>query len=74
MLNTEEILVAEQQKATEHLVAALTSGGAMIRGWKEAKMTERELAVTFPGSVGEALGLDIDMVLQQDPFDWAAHS
>lgn len=40
---------------------------------KEAKMTERELAVTFPGSVGETLGLDIDMVLQQDPFDWAGH-
>lgn len=37
---------------------------------QEAKMTERELAVTFPGAVGEVLGLDIDMVLQQDPFDW----
>lgn len=40
---------------------------------KVAKMSERELAVTFPGSVGETLGLDIDMVLQQDPFDWAGH-
>jgi HD-like signal output (HDOD) protein len=40
---------------------------------KEAKMTEREMAVTFPGSVGEVLELDIDMVLQQDPFDWAVH-
>jgi len=40
---------------------------------KEANMNERALAVTFPGSVGLALGLDIDMVLQQDPFDWAAH-
>ncbi len=40
---------------------------------KEAKLGQRELAVTFPGSVGEVLGLDIDMVLQQDPFDWAAH-
>jgi len=40
---------------------------------KEAKLNERALAVTFPGSVGVALGLDIDMVLQQDPFDWAAH-
>jgi hypothetical protein len=37
-------------------------------------MNERALAVTFPGSVGLALGLDIDMVLQQDPFDWAAHA
>jgi hypothetical protein len=24
--------------------------------------------------VGVALGLNIDMVLQQDPFDWAAHT
>jgi HD-like signal output (HDOD) protein len=41
---------------------------------KDANMNERALAVTFPGSVGVALGLDIDMVLQQDPFDWAAHT
>jgi HD-like signal output (HDOD) protein len=41
---------------------------------KEAQLNERALAVTFPGSVGLALGLDIDMVLQQDPFDWAAHT
>lgn len=41
---------------------------------KEAGLGQRELAVTFPGSVGEVLGLDIDMVLQQDPFDWAAHN
>ncbi len=41
---------------------------------KHAGMNERALAVTFPGAVGVALGLDIDMVLQQDPFDWAAHT
>jgi HD-like signal output (HDOD) protein len=41
---------------------------------KEARLSQRGLAVTFPGSVGVALGLDIDMVLQQDPFDWAAHT
>lgn len=41
---------------------------------KEAHLGEREMAVTFPGFVGEVLGLDIDMVLQQDPFDWAAHT
>ncbi len=40
---------------------------------KEANLNQRGLAVTFPGSVGVALELDIDMVLQQDPFDWAAH-
>ncbi len=37
---------------------------------KEAGLSDRGLAVTFPGAVGEMLGLDIDMVLQQDPFDW----
>ena len=37
---------------------------------REAGLSERGLAVTFPGAVGEVLGLDIDMVLQQDPFDW----
>jgi len=41
---------------------------------KEAGLTEKGLAVTFPGSVGLALGLDIDMVLQQDPFDWSAYA
>jgi hypothetical protein len=30
------------------------------------------MAVTFPGAVGEVLGIDISMVLQQDPFDWFA--
>lgn len=39
---------------------------------KEAELSDRALAVTFPGPVGEVLGLDIDMVLQQDPIDWSA--
>ncbi|MBS0300857.1 MAG: HDOD domain-containing protein [Proteobacteria bacterium] len=39
---------------------------------REAGLGERELAVSFPGEVGLALGLDIDMVLQQDPIDWKA--
>lgn len=41
---------------------------------KDAALNERTMAVTFPGAVGLALELDIDMVLQQDPFDWAAHT
>ncbi|MBX9936645.1 MAG: HDOD domain-containing protein [Burkholderiaceae bacterium] len=39
---------------------------------READMNDKELAVTFPAEVGLALGLDIDMVLQQDPIDWHA--
>lgn len=39
---------------------------------REAELGDKELAVSFPGEVGLALGLDIDMVLQQDPIDWTA--
>ena len=39
-----------------------------------AGLNERAMAATFPGTVGEVLGLDVDMVLQQDPFDWFARS
>jgi HD-like signal output (HDOD) protein len=40
---------------------------------KDANMNERAMVVTFPDPVGVALDLDLDAVLQQDPFDWAAH-
>ena len=39
---------------------------------REVGLSANMLAVTFPGAVGEVLGLDIDMVLQQDPIDWSA--
>jgi HD-like signal output (HDOD) protein len=39
---------------------------------KEAGSNANALAVSFPGEVGEVLGLDIDMVLQQDPINWLA--
>ncbi len=35
-----------------------------------AELSDRAMAVTFPGAVGEVLGIDIDMVLQQDSFNW----
>lgn len=41
---------------------------------RQAGLTQRALAVTFPGEVGEVLELDIDMVLQQDPIDWSAQT
>lgn len=40
---------------------------------KVARLNEKGLAVTYPDTVGVALDLDVDTVLQQDPFDWAAH-
>ena len=39
---------------------------------REVGLDDREMAVTFPDQVGLPLGLDIDMVLQQDPIDWTA--
>ena len=41
---------------------------------KDAGLSQREMAVTFPGPVGEVLKLDIDMVLQQDPIDWTTQN
>ena len=37
----------------------------------ELGLDERERVVSFPDEVGLALGLDIDMVLRQDPIDWS---
>jgi HD-like signal output (HDOD) protein len=39
---------------------------------KHAGLLTNALTVTFPSAVGEVLGLDMDMVLQQDPIDWSA--
>ena len=54
------------------------AGVIHLAAWRaraqEADLSDKALAVTFPGSVGEVLGLDIDMVLQQDPIDWTAQS
>lgn len=38
---------------------------------RAAALPDKALADTFPSSVGEVLGLDVDMVLQQDPIDWS---
>jgi HD-like signal output (HDOD) protein len=38
---------------------------------RQARYSPNALAVSFPGPVAEVLGLDIDMVLQQDPVDWS---
>lgn len=39
---------------------------------KEAEFDLSALVGSYPSEVGLALGLDIDMVLQQDPIDWLA--
>ncbi len=40
----------------------------------EAGLSAKAQSVRFPGSVGEVLGIDIDMVMQQDPIDWSAQT
>ena len=56
-------------KAYEPLAGVIHLAAWRARA-REAELNEKELAVSFPGEVGLALGLDIDMVLQQDPIDW----
>lgn len=50
------------------------AGVVHLAAWRararDGGLNQREMAVTFPGTVGEVLELDIDMVLQQDPIDW----
>lgn len=54
------------------------AGVVHLAAWRarahEAGLNERALATSFPAEVGLALGLDIDMVLQQDPIDWNARA
>ncbi|MBP8287386.1 MAG: HDOD domain-containing protein [Rhodoferax sp.] len=52
------------------------AGVVHLAAWRsrarQAGFTQNMMTVTFPGVVAEVLGLDIDMVLQQDPIDWSA--
>jgi len=41
---------------------------------KEVALDLSALVGSYPAEVGLALGLDIDMVLQQDPIDWSAQT
>ncbi|MEN9372493.1 MAG: hypothetical protein RIR79_45 [Pseudomonadota bacterium] len=41
---------------------------------KESQANERTMATTFPDEVGVTLDLDMDSVLQQDPFDWGKNT
>lgn len=63
-----------QDAPFEHDVYEPLAGLIHLATWRaraqEAGLSDHALAVTFPGPVGEVLGIDIDMVLQQDPFDW----
>ncbi len=62
-----------ENEVYEPLAGVIHLAAWRARAW-EAALSEREMAVTFPGPVGEVLGLDIDTVLQQDPIDWSAQT
>ena len=59
-----------QGEASEPLAGLLHLAAWCVRA-RRAELGERELAVSFPAQVGLALGLDMDMVLQQQPIDWS---
>ena len=58
-----------ENTAYEPMAGVIHLAAWRVRG-REAGLSERELAVTFPGEIGLMLGLDSDMGLQQDPIDW----
>jgi HD-like signal output (HDOD) protein len=63
-----------QDRPFQHEVYEPLAGVLHLAAWRaRAKMAghnQRQMAVSFPGAVGDVLQLDIDMVLQQDPIDW----
>ncbi|MBT3068931.1 HDOD domain-containing protein [Rhodoferax sp. U11-2br] len=38
---------------------------------RQVRLSENAMTVSFPSLVAEVMGLDIDLVLQQDPIDWS---
>ena len=68
--------LAHQDAPFEDNVYEPLAGVIHLATWRvrarELGLSANMLATTFPGAVGEVLGLDIDMVLQQDPIDWSA--
>lgn len=70
--------LAHQTEPFENDVYEPLAGVIHLASWRararEAELSDKALAVTFPGPVGEVLGLDIDMVLQQDPIDWLSQA
>jgi len=63
-----------QDRPFQHEVYEPLAGVLHLAAWRARAKAEghnqRQMAVTFPGAVGDVLQLDIDMVLQQDPIDW----
>jgi HD-like signal output (HDOD) protein len=62
----------------ENDVSEPMAGVLHLASWraraKEANLEQQELIDNFPDVVALTLGVDIDMVLQQDPIDWTSRS
>lgn len=67
-----------QSAPLDHNAYEPLAGVLHLAAWRararEVGLDDKEMAVGFPDEVGLALGLDIDMVLQQDPIDWTART
>lgn len=70
--------LAHQHAPFDNGVYEPLAGVIHLASWrvraKEAGANERGMAVTFPDMVGVMLDLDMDAVLQQDPFDWGKNT
>jgi len=64
--------IEHQYAPFENNVYEPLAGVIHLAAWrargKEARLNDKGLAVTYPDAVGVALGLNVDMVLQQDPI------
>lgn len=67
--------LAHQATPFENEVYEPLAGIIHLATWrarvKETGLSDKALVDTFPGLVGDVLGLDVDRVLQQDPIDWS---
>ncbi len=70
--------LAHQHAPFENGVYEPLAGVIHLASWrvraKEVGANERGMAVTFPDMVSVTLDLDMDAVLQQDPFDWGKNT
>ncbi|MBT9508282.1 HDOD domain-containing protein [Rhodoferax sp.] len=70
--------LANQNTPFENDVYEPMAGILHLAAWRararEANYDAQDLTDNFPDTVALALGLDIDMVLQQDPIDWTSRT
>jgi HD-like signal output (HDOD) protein len=68
--------LAYQCEPFKNEVCEPMAGLVHLAAWRararEANLEEKDLIHSFPDVVASALGIDIDMALQQDPIDWTS--